>query len=246
MIRLGKVDMKEIIISIIVEGRFSPCLNEFIDLCYKYALSAVSRSHLKESLLIKSGLSTSDIAYDVIADLFKEENGKFTFFNCYLENASKNLKDVPEEVIISKLAAIIISRTKQRLSEMMEDFGEIFIKVRKAARIFIQRNSIDFKKFIYDEKTFIYTCKEKEINFALPEYPTEKLVQNLFTFDYHNYNIPEVVNFLFKILGGQNYYLKAIDEHTLFGVVCSFYKQRMKNYVGELENVSYIDYEEGI
>ena len=215
MIRLGKVDMKEIIISIIVEGRFSPCLNEFIDLCYKYALSAVSRSHLKESLLIKSGLSTSDIAYDVIADLFKEENGKFTFFNCYLENASKNLKDVPEEVIISKLAAIIIS-------------------------------SIDFKKFIYDEKTFIYTCKEKEINFALPEYPTEKLVQNLFTFDYHNYNIPEVVNFLFKILGGQNYYLKAIDEHTLFGVVCSFYKQRMKNYVGELENVSYIDYEEGI
>jgi len=223
--------------SIITEGRFSCFLKEFILLCLKYALAALNRNYSKEAVLNLTGLSPNDIAYDIIADLFEQdENGKFPVLVKYYKN-SDNLSELTEDEIKAKMYALIISRTNQRLSEMKEECGEIFFKVRKAVRIYIQRNNEKYKCIIYNETEYVYTCDRKTMNMDKQIMPCELLLNSIYAFDYRNYQIPVILESLFAVLNRQAEFAKTTEKNTLFKVITDFYKQRLINHVSESENI---------
>ncbi len=120
--------MKSIIQSVIEEGNHSKSLNEFIKFCHRIATTTINISRYKNFLLEKSGLSVNDLAYDSIADLFICEKGKYIFLDSYFKNI---LYCKTEDEILSKLYALVISRTNQRIVELREEYGELYFKIKK-------------------------------------------------------------------------------------------------------------------
>ncbi len=236
--------MKDVLISVIVDGKNSPHRNLFIETCLKLAVKAFNSSILRESALNESGLSPADIAYDIIADLFAEENGKYASLNIYFGNTAEKINACPEDELNARLSALIISRTNQRLTDIKDENGEIFYKVRKAVRVFFQRNSSEYNFIIYDKEKYLFACGKSKLDFKLPEFEETVLINQLLTFDYRNYRVPEFIKNLFVILNTQDIFLKSISETKICNIITRLYKERLDNYVKENKNVSYINYDE--
>jgi len=238
--------MKDALLSVIVEGRNSPHKNDFIETCKKLAVKAFNSSFLRESILNNSGLSPEDVAVDIIADLFAEENGRYPSFNNYFGDTAGKISVCSEDELFAKLNALIISRANQRLTDIKDENGEIFYKVRKAVRIYFQRHKDDFHFIIYDKEKYFFNCKKELLDFDMPEFDENVLKNQLLTFNYKNYRIPEFINSLFLILNEQDIFLKTKNETSICKIITGFYKERLENYVKENKNVSYTEYDENL
>ncbi len=134
--------MKEIIESVITEGAKSKRINDLINFCHKIAVTTLKISKYINFITEKSGLSISDLAYDVIADIFIVDNNRYLIIDNNFSDLIRE-KNIKGEVITSKIYALVISRTNQKIVELREEYGELYFKIKRAIFLHISRN----KKF---------------------------------------------------------------------------------------------------
>jgi hypothetical protein len=236
--------MKDILGSVLKYGKDSPSLNKFIELCLHLSLSAINISKYKEYILSKTGLSIKDLAYDSIADLFKQTDGKYLYIDNYCRDIKDKLDNVHEDIVKAKLSALIISRTRQRITEIREDFGEIYFRVKKAIYLHLKRNRDIFKSVIYNEDTYIFTCPENELDFKKEKIPNEFVLESLNSTNHTKISVTKIVDFIFEQINKEKYYRKALIDTDLYNITSEFYKLRREDFLSESENVPYFTIEE--
>lgn len=237
--------LKEIIISILENGNKSPCLDEFIRICLKISYVCFIKSRYKDFICSETGLSCKDFAWDAIADLFKETNGKYLYFEKHFTKGNKKIYELSEEYIDAKLNAIVISRTTQRIREIREsDCNEIYLKIKDAVRLHISRKSGLISSLIYNKNEYYYTCNIKKLNCIEDEIPVEILVEEIFKVTNKITKISAITELVFQILNQQNIYSKAISEINLINSITEYFNRRLKDY--KSNNVHYIYNEEAL
>jgi hypothetical protein len=236
--------MKDIVISIITYGKNSPLLNDFINICVNLSLTTINLSKYKDYILSKTGLTARDLAFDAVADLFKDTEEHYQYINCQFENLISNLEDTPEEIFKARMSALIISRTKQRITEIREEFGEIYFKIKRAVYLHIKRHNNIFKSFIYNECTYIYTCPEKELNLNKQEITDELIIDILNSTNHSKYSVTKIINFIFENLNRRNDYIKAVIDTKLYNITAEFYKLRMSDFIFDTDYVHYYNNKE--
>jgi len=234
--------MRDIIISILVFGKNSPTLKSFIDLCINLSIASINVSKYRDYVLQKTGLSVKDLAYDCISDLFRETDGKYNYFNNYFSDIDYNSDNIPEEICKAKLASIVISRTNQRITEIREEFGEIYFRVKRAGYLHFSRNKTHYKRFIINEEDYIYSCNKIEINFLKNSIPDVELLGLLNSHNHSKYSVSKIIDFVFNEINKQRNYRKALKETEIYRLIADFYKSRMADHLLELEDVHYNNY----
>ncbi|MCX7833501.1 MAG: hypothetical protein N2490_04750 [Ignavibacteria bacterium] len=231
--------MKDVIISVIKEGERSHKLSELIDFCQKIAVTTINVSKYRNFIIEKSGLSINDLAIDVIADLFACEKGKYKFIDSCLKRI---IDSKSEDEILAKLYALVIARTNQRIVELREECGELYFKIKKAVKLFLNRCN-DYKKVFYKSTCYIYSCELSKLNPRLKEIPIEELLQLLFSLKFEKLSVASITSKALEIVNSQKKYLRAISEFNLYFVISEFYKCRLRDHLKDMENVHYIDIE---
>lgn len=236
--------MKDVVISIITHGKNSPLLNDFINICVNLSHSAINISKYREYVLNKTGLSVRDLAWDSVADLFKDTDEHYYYINSQFEDLNSKLENTPEEIFKARLSALIISRTKQRITEIREEFGEIYFKVKRAVYLHFKRHRNVFKSIIYNECTYIYTCPKKELNLNKQEISDEVIMDILNSTNHTKYSVTKIINFIFENLNLRNDYIKAVVDTKLYKITAEFYKLRMADFMLETDYVHYYNNKE--
>jgi len=236
--------MKDIIESVISEGIKSKRINDLVNFCHKIAVTTLKISKYSGFISEKSGLSISDLAYDVIADIFIVENNRYLVIDNNFSDLIRE-KTIKSEVITSKIYALVISRTNQKIVELREEYGELYFKIKRAVFLHISRNK-NFKKFLYKSHCFIHTCNIKGLKENFLEFPEEELLEHLFARNTKKFSVSSTVNSVFEIINSQNKYAKVLSEVKLYFVISEFYKKRYESYLSDLKNVHYIDIEKEI
>ncbi len=221
--------MKEILLSILISGEKSPHVRRFFEICGNMSaahLSTYSNILTRNELLNKLSLSLKDLSGDCIADLFETVNGKFIHFSNYFEKVYGRLEFMHDEEILAYLANLIKSKTNQHIAVIKENFGDIFWKVRKAVRIYIQRNPDKYRFTKLNNEKYISLNCNKDIDLTIPVYPQEELITQVCFREFKYYYTSEVVENIFHVLDNQNDYSKALKEDELFTIVKKFYEKR--------------------
>lgn len=171
--------------------------------------------------------------------MFLSEKGKYKFIDSCLKNL---IESKTEEEILSKLYALVIARTNQRIIEIREEYGGLYFKIKKAIQLYLNRCR-GFKKVFYKSTCYIHSCDIKKLNPRLKEIPVEELLQLLFTLKFKKLSVASITNKTLELIDSQKKYLPAISEINLYLVISEFYKCRLKDHLKGLENVHYIDIE---
>ena len=238
--------MKEVIISVLTNGKDSKRLNEFIKICFGIALACFHFSKYRDFILNKTGLAKDDIAYDSIADLFKDTDGKYLYIEHHFHDEEKCINDLNEEELYSKLEALVVSRTNQHITEIRKDFGEIYFSVKKAIKLHINRHKNKFKLAIYRGEVFIYTCKKSELDFKKNCISDEFIIDYLNSIKHGKRSVPALINFIFECINKNKDYCGAVNDLVLYKATTEFFKTRMQDFINDLENVPYNISREGI
>jgi len=213
--------------SVLKQGKRSRHLTRFIKMCQKISIINLINSKYRDFLLKKTGCRLEDIALDLIADLFEEREGKFYQLNLYFTDILDTVKKIPEDVLHSKLVTLVRSGANQKISDIRQDFGECYFRVKKAVNICLTRKAQKFKKKVVNDSTYIYHSEEKDPDLSKLEYPQEQLLPELFKCKFKTYQVPEVMNNIYSIVNEQDEYSKALELNTLTNCVVGFYKRRL-------------------
>lgn len=236
-------DINDIIKSVISKGSNSHHLNDFIKMCLNLSLATLRRNIYRESVLSKTGLSERDFAFDAIADIFKNTDGKYKYLENHFSDVMSSIDNLPPEVIQAKLNALIVSRTNQRITEIREEFGEIYFRVKRAIHLHISRHK-NIKSTHFCGVQYFYICDDDELNEEHNEITQELILDKLNSVYHKKLSVSTIVDFVINFVNSQNEILRAISDNLLCQSVTEFYNLRKKDYLIELENVHYINYEE--
>jgi len=238
------MDLRVVVKSVVDKGKKSPFLNDFIFTCVKISVAALNKSKYREYVLAKTGLRTEDFAIDSVSDIFKENEGKYDYIVSYFKTQNINFMTVNEEILNTKLCALIISATNQKIVEVREDFGELYFKVKRAVHVHTSRKSGNYKKILFNNELCFYTCKEEELNDRKEIFPIELLQGKIHLLNFAGSKISNMVDTVFIILNSQDKYNKIIPYTELVQNISGFLKSKMENFMKDLENVHYYIEEE--
>lgn len=225
--------MKEIIISILEKGKNSPHVSRFYEICTNMSAAQLCISKnipIRNDMMRKLGCSLKDLAGDCVADLFESKNNLFFQFNNYFGKIINQLTQMHDDEITALLASQIRNITNQYIAELQQDFGNIFLKVRKALRVYIERNKNYYLSIKINNEILIHTNHHTKIDREQPLYPTSELLSDLFMKDFEYYYTSEIVDNIFEIVNSQDTYCKAVKLTDLFEVARLFYEKRMSDH----------------
>lgn len=225
-------NINTILISIIEKGAASPLLEEFINICVNISLIYFRNSRFKSFLREKTGLTDKDIAIDLIADLFKEKKGIYYQFNEFFKKDKFDLKNTDEDVVKAKLYSLLVSSTKQNISEIRGDYDEIYFKVKKAIDIAVDRNNDEFMTCRFRNDIYIHNSYSRKINFKNSFIIKEELLFELYGCDFNTRSIPEIMRKCLNILENKKKYCNAIEYSQLTNCITEYYKNRLSDYLG--------------
>ena len=234
-------NIKSILASIIKDGSQSKCINEFVNICSDIALVQYRKSIYKDELFQKERYDDKEMTYDLIADIFENRRGYYFQINKFFSGVMNNIDKVNDEEIIAKLVVLIRSNVNQRITEIRENYGEPFFKIKKAFESFIARNKEGLKEIVFRDTIYISKCAESEIDFDLPQVPETIILNEVFNNKLKTFQIPEVVRKIFSFLNSQTEFCKTVLKTELLNTLSKFYKKRLKD---NLKIVEYINYKE--
>jgi hypothetical protein len=188
-------------------------------------------SKYRDLLLKKTGCTVDDLALDLIADLFESRRGKYYYLNRYFEDINKNVMKLPKQVIASRLFSIISSAVNQRISDIRQEFGENYFKIKKAVDICLIRKPDSFKKKIIKENIYVYNCSSRSINLKFEQMPREYIIPELFKFEFRTHQVPEVMKNIYNVVNQQNEYSRALELTSLINCVVDFYRSRIEGHL---------------
>ena len=234
-------NIKSILDSIINGGNQSKHINEFVNICSDIALVQYRKSRYKDELFKKEKYDERELSYDLIADIFENKDGNYKQIKKYFNETMKRIESITDEEIIAKIVVLVRSTVNQRISEIRENYGEPFFKIKKAFETFISRNKEGLKEIVFRDIIYISKCAESKIDLDLPQVPESLILNEVFNCKIKTYQIPEVVRTIFSFLNSQEEYCKAIVKTELLNSLTRFYKKRLKD---NLKIVEYINYKE--
>lgn len=130
-------NIKLILASIINDGSKSKHINEFVNICSDIALIHYRKSIYKDELFQKECYNEKVMTYDLIADIFENRGGCYVQINNFFKGIMKKNNNIPDEVIIAKIVVLVRSTVNQRISEIRENYGEPYFKIKKAFESFV-------------------------------------------------------------------------------------------------------------
>jgi len=231
-------EIKEALVSILSYGKNSPLLNKFIRICCWLGLPVLRKSIYMEHLINMSGLCDKDMMTDIIGELFECVEGKFIRIENFIKrSASVNYhtplptEEIHEDILSAMLITLVSSRVKQGISDLRNEYGEIYFSIKKAMDICLERNDDFFKEINFMDDRIIFTCIPDALNFELPFMPNELVLEIMFYKNLKNNFVTEAVRNIFVHLNKENEHLKAIKYKELLNVLTEFYKKRLKDNV---------------
>ena len=228
----------DILLSILSIGSSSPLLNHFFKICTKLSIANIRVSKFRNELLRKTGLNEEDLAIDIIADLFRQVDGKFVSINKFFNDILKENQDVSNDEVFARLGYLIRSSGNQMISRIRKEYlGEIYFNIKMAIDRCIERNSEIFRKKTHGNVLYIYS--EDKIDFNLKQIPEDELVYELTGKTFKTRSIPELMREVFSILNSQYNYCNAIELSLLTNVLVSYYKKNYDDYLKHQEKVYY-------
>jgi hypothetical protein len=229
-------NIKSQILSVLEYGNKSDSINDFIYACKSIAFSYLKTNKFSKELLCKEQITEEELSSDVIADLFAEKDGKYYLVNNYFEKDS--FTKLTEEEIIAMLIVLVRSRAQQRISEIREEQGEIYYKIKKSIDSYLIRNKEEYNLVIFRDKQYIFQKIYEKIELDCQQIPEDELLNELFSKKMKNYSIPEVMRNIIEITGTQNQYCLAIEKVHCINLITQFYKKRLKDEIS-LRNADY-------
>lgn len=223
-------NIAKVLYSVLSDGERSVHLNSFVKTCTNITVLYLKKSVFVNDLLNKSGSTLNQLAIDFLADLFENKDGKFLILRKFFNDFLKNEGDAKDEEIMSRLVVLIRSNSNQMISEMREQHGEIYFKIKKAFNIYLGREK-KIKEVIFRDKSYFYTCRANEVNFCFPLITYDDMLDNLTLSLIDNESIPELIKICFDNLNNSNLYCKAIEKGTFLNVITEFYKIRLKEHI---------------
>jgi len=183
------------------------------------------------------------MARDFIDYLFETKDGLFVqlikYFNKKLPGGI--LSEHPD-ILGTHLAVLIKSKTNQQLSELRENLGEIYFRIKKSLSTDLSRKRDIYNKFVVKGIQYIKLNHNSTVNLELPQVDKTYLISKLLKKEFKNYNVSQILAGVLEILYSQQEFCKAIKEKHLLIILREYYTLNMK---AEIENnVEYIEYEE--
>lgn len=229
-------NIKSLILSILKYGNKSECISEFIYVCKSIALSFLKTNKYSKEILYKEQITEEELSSDVIADLFAQKDGKYYLVNNYFEKVE--IAKLKEEEVLAMLIVLVRSRAQQRISEIREEQGEIYYKIKKSIDSYLIRNKEEYNLVIFRDKQYIFQKIYEKIDIGCQQIPEDELLNELFSKKIKNYSIPEVMRNIIEITGTQNQYCVAIEKVHCVNIITQFYKKRLKDEIS-LRNADY-------
>jgi hypothetical protein len=222
--------------SVIKNGSSSILLNRFLEICMCISKIVLLNSKYRDLLLKKTGCTIQDLSLDLIADLFEVRRGKYYYLNRYFGDISNNITKLPKQVVTSRLFSLISSAVNQRISDIRQEFGESYFKIKKAVDICLTRKPDAYRKKKIREYVYIYSSSTRSLRLKFEQMPREYIVPELYKFDYRTYQVPEVMSNIYSVVNRQDEYSRALELTSLINCVVDFYRNRIE---GHLNNGQY-------
>jgi hypothetical protein len=239
--------IKTTLSSVIELGKKSPLFNQFYEICLSFSKATINLNknrQIKNEVLSKLGYSLMDMTCDCIADLFELRSGKFVHINNYFNRKfPAGIAKIHPDIVLTHLAVLIKSKTNQQISELRENLGEIYFKIKKSLATDLNRKKNIYKKFTVNGIPYIRLNHSDDYDSNLPQADIEYLTSELMEREFKNFNLSTILPGVFEILNSQDEFSKAISEKLLLEILKKYYTLKINGSVAG--NVEYIPLEEG-
>jgi hypothetical protein len=254
LIKNGEI-IKNVLLSVLSEGEKSHLVNELYRICVNFAIASLSAGKnrfFQYEIIQRAGGSLRDLATDCIADLFENRGGKYFHLNKYFDKYfPSGIDGVHPDKITASLATLIKSATSQRISELRQNFDEIFFDIKKSLETYIKRNSHLYEKYSINGNMYLQTKNSHKPDFTLPAIDKDLLVSKILELKLSKHNIAVLIPHVFLIMDAEEDICKTIKENYLIECLKDYYIIKINNSLENLicpydVNVEYIDSSENL
>ncbi len=225
--------IKRVLLSVLTTGNNSTMFNQFYKICMNFSaasLCVARNKRQREELTSRLDCSVMDLASECIADLFEIVDDKFIRINNYFDKKFPDgIQQTHQDIIKVHLAVLIKSKTNQSLSELKEDLGDIYPKIKKSLDTFLSRKKDEYRKFIKEGVKYISYDHLCVIDFSLPQIEKRFLVSKMLRLRLKNCFVATVMPEVFRIISKQDEYCKAIKEKLLLEALKEYYEIKMND-----------------
>jgi hypothetical protein len=208
-------------------------------------LNIRKNQRIRDEILLNLNCTKRDLACECLGELFCTQNDSLIEINNFFQKKFPNgLEGVHVDIIKANIGLLIKSKTNQHLSEIREDLGDPYFKIRKAVSTEIARKNGTYKKIIFNGKKYVAANHNFECNFNLPQIDKDTFLTMFFDIKLKKYDVAKVLREAFILLNSQNEYAKAVEEKLLLDTMKDFYIAKMNDFI--FENVEYNNIEEEI
>lgn len=215
------------LMSVLAQGRKSPCLREFIFACarisYKHILFSKNRF-----TLINLGYDIEELAISSIAGLFECPDGRFVKLENYFSDF-KDTKDADEDIQYAKLHGLIRSERKNYVYDLIQQHGDSYPDIKKAVDMFFLRGHKNFNRVIYLGDTYYCSTDFDNAEEIQKEQMDIDTLYNLFRgINHKNYTNAELIRNIFYVLSRQDEFSRCIKYQNIIVILVRFFKEKLK------------------
>jgi len=199
----------------VLSGEYTPFdVRELVRLCSILARPAILKKiSLGKLSLSRVGLSTEDIVYDCLADLFRrDENGCFIELTKFLSDTSIPLNRLSDERKLVLLRRAVFIVVHKNLIRLYSDADPLLGKVLRNIKVALER------KRIFDQVTWfediLLVPSGVELLEELPPFPVDAIRRSFSAIALVHDSIPLMLEKLHTILLEQSQYQRALPLMT--------------------------------
>ncbi len=231
-------NFSSILRDILEKGNKSIYLNDFISICCKISLQYLRKSCFHKNILRKEGIDEEKIALDLISDLFETNGDKFCILNRHFNKKITEIDNFTDEYAFASLVVLIRSRINQRISEIREDYGEIYFKIKKNYESFISRNHNEISETVFRDIFYVHSISQTDLRLDKEFLSQEILLDVLFGEKFKTHSIPELVRKTINFASARTEYSAAIPVTVLLNSLKLYYENRLKDEI--IKNADYL------
>jgi hypothetical protein len=198
-------------------------INHLVAVCHSLAISFIAGKHSIGGLRLLNGLSTSDIAFDSIAELFRQDDkGNCVQLQAYF--AGLRLMDAKEEEILSHLRRLVFSKVNQGIFRLYSEADPSLARILRNLKLAVGtlKNFTELERF-GEVCLTPALCDTLE---HLPPFDREELDKRFGECTNGREMIPEMTAKLSLLLRGQNEYCRIIPMVTIGMLIRSVYEKK--------------------
>ncbi len=198
-------------------------LTAVVHLCVALSMELLSRKSGGKFLCTQQGLTTKDLAFDAVGELFqRDETGHFVQLDAYCESFPP--ASTGDEEFLIALRRLVYSRTNHALFRMYRDVDPVLFKILRNVKLAVERMQ-HFREIERFGETYIVPvmCETLE---HLPPYTMDELENELLTVAFGDENIPRMMGKLALVLRQQSGHARMVPLIGLAMVLRAVYARR--------------------